>query len=287
MIDKELEAQIQLLEDPDNQIFSMVREQIVNKGLDVIPMLEYAWGNSLIPIVHDRIENIIHEINFIQIKLAVEDWVSKGRKDWFDILYLVSKFYYQNISKEKLFDLISKIKNDIWLEINNNLTAFEKIQMLNHIIYKKYEFSKAQTHKDSKNNYFISELIDTKKGNDLSLGLLYLLLCEKLDLPVYGVDLPGNFILAYVDTKSLEGESFKNDVLFYINPLNKGSVFGIHEIDIYLEKNNLKTTENYYKPVSNVLILERYLEELIGVLKNEGEDSRVEELKEIQQLISL
>lgn len=286
MISKELKAQIQLLEDPDKQIFSIIRNQIIEKGIVVIPVLESAWDNSLVPLVHDRIENIIHDINFNQIVSGVEAWVQTGRKDWFTILFLLSKFYFQNLKKEEFIDEISEIKNNIWLEINDNLTAFEKVQILNHIIFKKYKFSKNTTHKDSKHNFFISELVNTKKGNDLSLGLLYLLLCESLELSVYGVDLPGNFILAFLDSPMAnESDNFENDVLFYINPINNGSVFGMHEIDIYLEKNKLKTTENYYQPSSNTTILIRYINELIEVLKQGGEDSKINELAKIKQLI--
>lgn len=289
MISKEFEAQIQLLEDPDKQIFEIVREQIVNKGLEVVPFLEQAWGMALVPLVHKRIEDIIHEINFNQIVYGVKKWVLEGRKDWFSILYLLSKSYFQDIKKEQLQIEIKKIRNDIWLEINDNLTALEKIKIVNYILYEKYGFTKSTTHKNSKTNYFISELITIKKGNDLSLGLLYLLLCESLNLPVYGIALPGNFILAYLNSPlgNEEDYEFKNDVLFYINPLNAGAVFGMSEIDVYLEKNNLEMVEQYYAPASNNTILNYYIDAIISALNPVDDANRIEELGKIKQLIQL
>jgi len=284
MIDKELEAQIQLLEDSDTQIFSIIREQLVSKGEQVIPVLENAWGNSSYPLVNQRIENIIHEINFNQILKDLEHWVQEGKQDWFTILYLLSKFYYQNIDKIQLHQEIQKIRNDIWLEINDNLTALEKIQVFNRIFYKKYQFSQNTSHRNSKNSFFLSELIDTKKGNDLSLGLLYLLLSESLEFPIYGIDLPNNFILAYLNTEHTEDFN-SNSVLFYINPINEGIVFGVKEIDIYIEKNKLDSTESYYTPTSNSTILLRYINELSKILEQESDSNKVAELEKIRQIV--
>lgn len=286
MINKELEAQIRLLEDPDKQIYSLIHESIVQRGIDAIPVLEQAWDNSLLPIVHQRIEDIIHDINFNQILKAVEKWSHEGRKDWFNILFLISKFYFQNLNKALLIEEFTKIKNEIWLEINDNLTAFEKIQILNHILFKKYQISQTKEGQEHIQNYFLSEALVNKKGNDLSIGLLYLLICAHLNWPVYGVNLPGNLILAYLDTHPQKiTTELKDEVLFYINPINNGTVFGVNEIDMYLEQNNLKAKDQFYNPISYDTLLKRYLDEISQVLKQNGEDEKLNELEQIKQII--
>lgn len=286
MINKELEAQIRLLEDPDKQIYSLIHESIVQRGIDAIPVLEQAWDNSLLPIVHQRIEDIIHDINFNQILEAVEKWSNESRKDWFNILFLISKFYFQNLNKALLIEEFTKIKNEIWLEINDNLTAFEKIQILNHILFKKYQISQTKEGQEHIQNYFLSEALVNKKGNDLSIGLLYLLICAHLNWPVYGVNLPGNLILAYLDTHPQKiTTELKDEVLFYINPINNGTVFGVNEIDMYLEQNNLKAKDQFYNPISYDTLLKRYLDEISQVLKQNGEDEKLNELEQIKQII--
>ncbi len=284
MINKVFEAQIKLLEDPDKQIYSMIHSSIIERGEQAIPVLEQAWDNSRHPLVHSRIEDLIHEINFNQISNAVKIWADSSEKDWFTILFLLSKLFFQNIEKEKLFELFSKIKNDIWLEINDNLTAFEKIQIVNHILYKKYNFLSSKTATKSASTYFLSELLSNKKGNDLSLGLFYLMICESLGMPVYGINLPGNFVLAYLGSDFLEINS-KEEVLFYINPINKGTVFGMHEIDIYIEKNKLEVSDIYYHANSKKQVLEYYLNELVSTIEGEGKREKLDELGEIIKIL--
>ncbi|MBN2668902.1 MAG: transglutaminase family protein [Bacteroidales bacterium] len=288
MINKDLEAQVKLLEDPDLQIYRMVKPTIVNQGSEIIPYLETVWGNSLLPIVHSRIEDIIHTINFTQVLLHAEKWVDTGRKDWLSILLTISKVYFQAIDESLLKSQFEQIKREIWLELNDNLTAFEKIQIVNYIIYKKHKIKRINQTKPDGKPFFVSEVLTHKKGNDYSLGLFYKVLCQSLDLPVYGIDLPGNFILAYLNTNHVNwANQNAEDVLFYINPFNNGAVFGHQEIEQYIEKNKLKVTENQLNPTSNIMILKSYFSLIQENLKSNNEFEKADELEQLMKIILL
>jgi len=45
--------------------------------------------------------------------------------------------------------------------------------------------------------------------------MLYVLIAQSLKIPVYGIDLPRHFVLAYVDETQLLPEA---EVMFYLNP---------------------------------------------------------------------
>ncbi len=87
-----------------------------------------------------------------------------------------------------------------------------------------HRYSGNKTNIDAPQNLFINNLLETKKGNHLSIGILYIILGQKLNIPVYGVNLPQHFILAYAGEISEERvkTADENGVLFYINPFNKG-----------------------------------------------------------------
>ena len=286
MINKELEAQIRLLEDPDKQIYSLLHESIVNKGVEAISTLEQAWDNSLLPIVHERIENIIHDINFNQILSSVENWSNEGRKDWFSILFLISKFYFQNLNKALLIEEFTKIKNEIWLEINDNLTAFEKIQILNHILFKKYQISQVKDNQEQIQNYFLSEALFNKKGNDLSVGLLYLLICSNLNWPVYGVNLPGNLILAYLDSHPQKlSADLRDEVLFYINPIDRGKVFGKAELEYVINSKKIENRAKYYRAATNSSMIKRLVKHNINVYKKLKLNTYIPNFKDLYKSI--
>jgi len=81
--------------------------------------------------------------------------------------------------------------------------------------------------------------MEMKKGNQTALAIIYSVIAQKLDIPVYGINLPQHFILGYVD-ESAQPET-ENGVLFYINTFNKGFIFGKRDVDMFLKQLNLKT----------------------------------------------
>jgi len=286
MTTKHLVAHIRLLDDPDQKIYRLVKNSIISKGESVISELEEAKTNTQVGIVHYRIEDLIHEINFNRIFNEIENWAKTSDKSWFSILFLISKFYNPDIDEQSLERQLNLIKNDIWIELNDDLTALEKVKVFNKIFYGKYAFGKYKTEVQYLSSFFLSELLVTKKGNDLSLALLYLVLAELLDLPIQAVDLPMNMILAYqADEKILAIDEFDKQVLFYINPINKGVVFGTDIIDDFVKKNDLEQDFNYYNPTSKLNLVIRYLDEIIYAVKPSGNMQQVEELTKLKTLM--
>ena len=135
----------------------------------------------------------------------------------------------------------------------------------------------------SPKNSFLSEVLETKKGNPLSLSLIYSIISQNLDLPIYGVNLPHHFILAYLDRFSLykTNDIFKTDVLFYVNPFSKGTVFSKKEIEYFLEQLKLEPQDDFFKPATNVSIIRRALSNLENSYTKLGNDDRVKEIKHL------
>ena len=115
----------------------------------------------------------------------------------------------------------------------------------------------------------VSTVLDTKKGNPITLCAIYLLVAQKLGLPIYGVNLPNLFVLTY---KSAE-------VTFYINAFNKGLIFLRNDIVNYLEHLKIEPQENFFEPCSHLEIILRSLRNLGHAFEKLGEVSKVEEIK--------
>jgi hypothetical protein len=74
MIERELKALISLLDDPDDNIYNEVKSKLISYGDDVIPHLENAWETSFNQLLQERIEDIIHFLQFNSIKKGLENW---------------------------------------------------------------------------------------------------------------------------------------------------------------------------------------------------------------------
>ena len=71
---KEIAALISLLDDPDQMVFEQVSAKVLSLGPAIIPNLESQWEQSLDSFLQERIENLIHQIQFIAVKEALKLW---------------------------------------------------------------------------------------------------------------------------------------------------------------------------------------------------------------------
>ncbi|NCO54669.1 MAG: hypothetical protein COS14_08425 [Bacteroidetes bacterium CG02_land_8_20_14_3_00_31_25] len=288
MYNKEISSQIKLLDDPDDNIFNAVRDNLISLGTEIVPELEKAWESSFSELIQERLENIIKNIQFSAVKSQIKDWVQTGSKDIAYGTFLLAKYQYPDLSWDIISKNIENIKNDVWLELNDNLTALEKIRVLNHIFFEIYKFSSNNTNFYSPQNAYLNLLFETKKGNPVSLGILYMSVAQRLELPVFGVNLPKNFILCYVDNISsfhAFGDSIDNSVLFYINPFNRGAVFGRKEIDYFIVQQKLEPKKDYFLPCRNTKTLERLISNLILSYEKLGYTDKMRELGELLDIL--
>lgn len=283
----ELNALISLLDEPSNPVFDKIKEKILYYGIDAIPLLEDAWDNSFDNNIQSRIEEIIHSIQISNLKNALIDWNKNNRLDLLEGFYLVSKYQYPDLKFDNLKEQVARIEKDIWLELNSNLTALEKIKVINHVLFDINRFTGNKTNIDAPQNLFLNNLMETRKGNHLSLGILYIILAQKLGLPIFGVNLPQHFILAYMDEVHDEKIVMEdeNEVLFYVNPFNKGAVFTQREIELFIKHLKLKPNSSFYKPCDNTAIIKRLLENIITSYNKLGYLEKVEELKDILSVL--
>ena len=279
----EISALVKLLDDPDPEVFHHVEKRLLEHGSSVIHFLETEWEKSLDTLLQERIENIVHQIQFNNVKEDLNLWYQSGAFDLLQGAMVINRYQYPDLDESKILIQIEDIKRDIWLGLQHEMSSVEKIKLINHIFYTVYGFSgNTKNHHDPQNSY-ISQVLESKKGNQISLAIIYSTLAQKLDIPVYGVNLPQHFILGYIDQSKIEDHEF--GVLFYINAFNKGSIFGKHDVDQFLRQLNLQPQPGFYAPCSNVEIIRRIIRNLVSAYENLGSEEKVKELKELQHIL--
>lgn len=285
---KEIRALINLIDDPDDQIFNQIRDKLVSFGEEVIPELELVWENNEFGLVFQtRIEDIIHQIQFESVKMGLQNWIKRGHKDLLEGTLLVARYQFPELDEDKVRKQLELIRRDIWLELNPNLTAFEIARVFNHILFTVHGFTGNKKNFHAPQNSYINQVLSTKKGNPLSLSVTYILLARLLDIPIYGINLPNHFVLGYADeNKVMSEESTDNDgILFYINPFSRGTIFNRQEIESFLKQLNITPKSDYFKPCSNEDILRRMIINLIFAYEGQGSQEKVEEIKELLALL--
>ena len=283
--DPQLEALISLLDEPDHGSFIRVRNQIFSYGTSAVPLLESAWENTFDNSIQQRIEDIIHNIQYDQLFLDLTKWAHYGNNDLLEAYLIFTRFQFQSIDQEVVRQQIHVIRRDIWLELNDNLTALEKVKVLNHIVYDLHRMQLPLKQISEPRYLFLNNLLESRTGYSFAIGVLYTILAQSLDLPVYPVILPGErLVMAWLDEAVRQpGEQAR--VMFYINPENKGGVFTLNEISSLLNRLKIPSDEKIFRPVEAKIVLDKLFELLAYLYSTTGETTKEREIEHLRSAL--
>ncbi|WP_297093599.1 transglutaminase-like domain-containing protein [uncultured Draconibacterium sp.] len=289
MNQEKLDALITLLDDPDATVFQMVQQELLKEDEEIIPALEKKWEQSFDENSQSRIENIIQSLQFKRTFSGLKNWINQtpGTQDLFEGFCAVDKFQYPDLNPLNLTLKIENLRKSIWLELNNSLTLLEKTTILNHFIFNLNGYSVNLSNPDSPQNCFLNQILDTKRGNPVSMSIFYTIIARAIELPAYLVDFPKNPLVAIVDAElaqKVHGSTRDTEVLFYINPSNKGSITSRKEIDYHLKRNEYQPIREYAEPKPDVLFIQRLVESMLEAYNAVGYTEKEEKIK---QLLSL
>lgn len=276
---KELKALISLLDDEDAQIISHVEEKIISLGEQMIPYLETEWESNLNPLVQTRIEDLIHTLQFDALKNKLVAWFEQDEGDLLEGMWLVTTYQYPDLELQKLRQDLEQIYYEAWLEFKPDIHPYDQVKLLNSVLFSKLKFGANTKNFHSPGNSMINVVLETRKGNPISLCVIYMLVAQKLKMPIYGVNLPNLFILTYKPTN-------ENYQQFYINGFNRGLIFSKDDIDNYIAELRINPQDSFYQPCDNKEIVLRSLRNLINSFDKIGEHAKSEEVKTLLHLVS-
>jgi regulator of sirC expression with transglutaminase-like and TPR domain len=276
MTDRELKALVSLLDDDDENIVSHVVDKIRSLGKEAIPFLENEWETNFNPQVQQKIEDLIHHLQYELLKLRIQEWYESKDQDLLTGLWLIATYQYPDLELESLKQDLEQIYYEAWLEFKPDLYPYDQIKVLNGVMFTKLKYSANTKNFHSPSNSMINIVLESRKGNPITLCVIYMMVAQKLKLPVHGVNLPNLFVLMYNDGPNT----------FYINVFNKGLIFSKTDIENYIHELRLAPQSSFFEPCTNLEIIRRVFRNLIMSFDKLGEHDKAEEVKELLLIIA-
>ncbi len=224
---KDLKYLVRLLDDDDPEVYRVVRSEIKKYGAPVLPELKKAWNNAGSILLYNRIEQLIREINLDTYKSKFLTWLGSRERSFINGLVLLNRMYNSDVAEKDIYEHLDSIVKDIWLELNNNLTPLEKINIVNHFLFSVSGFEVEKNIEE--HNHFIYRVLFYKKTNEVSAAILYFYVCEQLNIDVVPVMVNNRILLGYRSPGFWGGDASK--VIFLISPEARGNVFSAESVD--------------------------------------------------------
>jgi regulator of sirC expression with transglutaminase-like and TPR domain len=278
----EVLALINLLDDTEEGIDDVAVKRLMEIGVACVPFLENAWEHCLNNELQTRIENLIQDIQFDDVCSGLRNWDLMNGTSLFEGACIIARLQYPELKVATYRNTLESIAGEIKPIVKHPLTPLEQIKAFNHIFYNTQQFTGNISNYYTPQNYYINNVIDARKGNPVTLGIIYITLAEIVGLPVFGVNLPKNFILVY---KDLNIDKKEYSPLFYINPYNKGAILGKREIDLFLEQQKISPDESYFYPCSNRSIIERLITNLVKSNESGGQTEKAQKFTKLLNIL--
>lgn len=284
---KEVKALFRLLDDPDCEIFSIVSNRLMVYGNDIIPHLENEWENTVDNQVQSRIETIIHKLQYQNLQRDLTEWSSNTYNDLLFGALLVAKYQYPDLHTTPILQDLERIKRNIWLELNNYLTPLEQANVLCSILYNYYKLTSNDVTYENPNDFFINKVLESKKGNAISMGILYQVMCDLLDINASIISIPKQMIIAFYHSDFYADKSTadaREHIHFYVDAVN-GQAYSYSDIHKYFKRINVQPTKEHFKPLSHKRIIKILLEEVGKCFSTQHADDKQEEIVALAKIL--
>ena len=286
---KEIEALIKLIDDPDEYVFENVSNKIISMGSLIIPQLQDCGTFTENVETYERVQSLISKLQFNDLRKEFKKW-NQDSPDLLAGAMLVSKYLHPDLDSSFIFKEVEKLRRNIWLELNNYLTPLEQVNVIGSIFYNYAKQAGIQLSYDNADHFLLSKALENKQGNPFANGTIILILCSLLDVPVHAVNIPNLFLLAYFHDNNYAMMNIKGHpsekIKFYIDPLN-GQMYSHKDIENYFKKLGMPMDAVFFEPFGSKNIIILLLSELVKCFDSDINNFRKLELRELIKIVAL
>ncbi len=279
----EIKALLHLLDDPDELVFSTVSARIVSLGTNIIPNLEDFWLTAEDEHVQQRIENLIQRVSLTEIKSKFSEWekeANTGKSSLYEAMKLLCQYAHPNVKENKIDRTLKNMHRSCWLELNNYLTPLEEVHIINSIVYSMYKFTADRNSLKDQNTYYLCDVLESRKGNQYTMAMLYLIVTQMLDIPIFAMKISNFIVMGYVSNLYDFNDPNKNTkatTQFFIEP-TEGTILSRQDVDSFIKKYDVKIDDNSFTPLKNKEFVYHYTHALSRAYSQAGDEDRAQDV---------
>ena len=274
----EIESLMFLMEDPDPFVQEQVHLRFQELGDQAVPLLDQIRVESKDKEEKKRIREVLHQLTFETLKEEFADLVSEGiqnRRQLEKAVLLLARFGNPTLRTSIYEKTLDHFADMIRPSLRYKRNEREKMQILMKFIFEDLNFKGDNKNYHDPANGFIDQVIERRKGLPISLSLVAMFIARRLDLPVFGVNMPIHFMLTFVGSQEEQ----------LIDPYDQGAEVSYDQCYFFLKKNNVTPRPEHFKMAADVDILTRCIRNLMHSYERSKDPHRVEDLKSLLALI--
>lgn len=253
--ESQIRALIRLLADEDDKIVRTISSKLIDIGPSAVPLLQEAEIEQ--PEMAERIASVLEEIRGGKledelIRLAA---MSDDRMDLEEGTFLLARYAYPSLDVGFYTRQLDEMAQELQDRIGPRASGEEIVKTLNRYLFTEQGFKGNTKNYYEVENSYLNRVIDRRTGIPISLSVVYLLIGKRLRLPVYGIGMPGHFLVKY--------ESDRYTI--FVDCFNGGALLTEKNCQRFLTEAGYGFDEKYLQHSPSRAILSRMMKNLLAI----------------------
>jgi regulator of sirC expression with transglutaminase-like and TPR domain len=268
---------LNLIDDDSPQIQKIIRETILNKAWEFIHnrRLIVADAPAEFRVGLNRLLNTLHP----ELVEAAFRQISRNNLEDIDLqkaILIICYWYNKGIDIPKIINQLDLMAEKIGQGIPISGHPLSFIDHISYHLFVKHGFYGNEEDYYNPDNSLLNKVLEKKKGIPITLSVLYILIADRLKIPILGVPMPAHFILKFDNG---------TDEIFF-DPFYKGKIYTRKECLNYLTNAKSFEIEEILSGCTNYQIVLRILRNQHLVLSSyENDPEKIVDLEKFIDLI--
>lgn len=252
---KEIPALLALLRDRhDREVQRLLQEQLAALDDDALLAL-WRHSGTLPDAAAMELEDRLRVRQWTTLRATLEQ-APAGQLTLEDYVFMVARVGHVAFDAAKVRQLLDDLATGLQERLEPGGTPLTQAVKLADFLGRELGYVGNHANYVDPENSFIDSVLITRKGIPISLSVVYLLVAQRLGLPLRGIGLPGHFIVGLVPA---EGEAL------YLDPYRRGQVLTHLDCIALVQQIGHPFNVSMLSPVSDRYIFQRMLANLYQI----------------------
>ncbi len=268
MPENQIRALIRLLSDEDDRIVRTISGRLIDIGPSAVPLLQEAEIEQ--PEMADRIASVLEEIrgSKLEDELASLAALSDEAMSLEAGAFLIARYAYPTLDVARYHDQLDTMADEVRARIGHRASGEETINSLNRYLFTEQGFKGNTKNYYEVENSYLNCVIDRRTGIPISLSTVYLLIGQRLALPLFGIGMPGHFLVKY------ESDRYK----IFVDCFNGGALLTEKNCARFLTEAGYGFDDKYLQKSPVRAILSRMIKNLLAIYAKSGDGGKTARL---------
>ncbi len=256
-----INALISLLSDRDRRVARQIHQRLMDVGHEALPLLRHAQHECGDPLLAQRLHSVIADLAQADIERQWATLLTSSQRDT-DLetgAFLIAQAGDPHSEMAPWRQRLHDMADELTRLTDPSHTPRQHVLTINDYLFQTLGFRGNAREYDDPRNSFLHCVLDRRMGIPISLSVVYLLMSQRLNVPVVGIGMPGHFLVG-LQTEPL-----------FIDCFNRGRLLTEHDCARLVQHSGVAFDRRDLAPCSHNRILARMLRNLVALAERRHE----------------